>query len=173
MAERRQLARVRKRLGCEIRARNHRHFGMVLNLSAEGLFIETSANIAPGTPVGLSLAVEHERIRFELQGRVARLVRTPASPARVARSGLGVKLEEPPASYRAFVAKLLGGSPAPLPEAQPIAEDGSFDFRVELQALGGAERRTLLVSCKSEAEATELAAAELDSDWKVLTVERL
>lgn len=175
MSERRRAPRARKRLGCDIRVGTHRHFGMVLNVSAEGLFVQTNARIEPGTSVDLTLGAESDRLHVALQGRVARAVRMPRQLASVVQSGLGIRLVDPPAPYRAFVAALLGASVvgASLPPPQPIEMDGAFSYRVEMRALSGAETRTLLVSCKSAAEAGELASAELDEGWKLVSVERV
>ena len=171
MGERRRQPRVRKRLGCEIRAGTRHFFGMALNVSIEGLFIQTRARIAPGTAVELTLGAQNERVRLTLRGSVVRAVQSPARRASAGCGGIGVRLIDPSPAYLGFVSGLLDG-PNPLPPP-PMELEGSFEFRVEMQTVDGAETRTLLVSCHSEAEATELAETELDEGWKVLSVARV
>lgn len=166
MGERRLGLRARKRLSCEIRDEaQRRYFGMVINVSVEGLYVQTNARIDPGTRVELRVGDLDAGRGFALRGRIARRYQTPVQLASVAPGGIGVRLIEPPASYRAFVAGLLSASPG-------RHLDGGFSFRVEMQSELGSETRTLLVSCQTEAEAAELALAELDEGWKVLSVAR-
>jgi hypothetical protein len=174
MGERRLGLRARKRLGCEIRAKTRRYFGMVLNVSAEGLYVQTNARIDPGLVVELGLSTPIDRVSFTLRGRIARAYQTPVQLASVAPGGVGVRLIDPPASYLEYVRGLLAGSRQrgeSAPEAAPL--EGGFAFRVEMQTEVGGETRTLLVSCQTEAEAAELAQAELDEGWKLVSVARL
>jgi hypothetical protein len=149
-------------MGCEIRAGTHRYFGVVLNVSEQGLFLQTNARIEPGTLLDLTLSAANDTAQLALRGRVARRLRAPQQLASVVPSGLGVRLLDPPVAYRDFVAKLLGP-----------ARGGDFRFRVEMSEVRGTQTRTVLVSCRSEAEATELANAELDEGWKLVSVQRV
>lgn len=44
-------------------------------------------------------------------------------------------------------------------------------YRVRLKQVGGSRTRTCTVVCGSEAEAGELALAEVGEDWKILELE--
>src|SRR5262245_34441071 len=113
MGDRRLGLRARKRLSCELRVRARRYFGMVLNLSAEGVYVQTNARIDPGAPLELTLGMHHDRAAFTLVGRVARVYQTPVQLASVAPGGVGVRLVEPCAAYLAFVRGLLGSRREP------------------------------------------------------------
>jgi hypothetical protein len=149
MYDRRRFPRSRQRLSCEMRVGVHRHFGVVLDQSAEGLFLETPTRLPIGTVVGLTLRVPEHDDRLELCGRVAR-------NADGARAGLGLELIDPPVAYRKLVAAL-----APR------------EFRVELKQTQGAETRLAFVRCGTEAEAADLVTAELDESWKILSIRPL
>ena len=146
MQDRRRSPRSRQLLSCELRVGVHRHFGVVLDQSPEGLFLETPARLPIGTVVGLTLRVPERDDRLELCGRVAHA-------ASRARAGLGLELIDPPVAYRKLVAAL-----APR------------EFRVELKQTQGPETRLALVRCGTEDEAAELVMTEFDESWKILSI---
>ena len=146
MLDRRRHSRTRQRLSCELRAGVHRYFGIVLDQSPDGLFLETPTRLPIGTVVGLTLRTPEGPGMLELCGRVART-------ADGDRAGLGIELIDPPAAYLELVASLAARS-----------------FRVELRQMRGAETRLALVSCATEAEAAELVTSEFGEGWKILSI---
>jgi len=146
MQDRRRHPRSRQLLSCELRVGTHRHFGIVLDQSPEGLFLETPVRLPIGTVVGLTLRVPERDERLELCGRVAHA-------ASEAHAGLGLELIDPPVAYRELLAAL-----APR------------EFRVELRQTQGADTRLVLVRCGTEDEAAELVMTELDESWKILSI---
>lgn len=88
--ERRASARRRRRLACEIHAAGRRHAGLVVDLSAGGLFVQTQACLVPGAAV--RLRVRGERGEIPLEAAVVRLRSVPLRLASVARGGLGLRL---------------------------------------------------------------------------------
>jgi len=144
--DRRRHSRTRQRLSCDLRVGVQRYFGVVLDQSPEGLFLETPTRLPVGTVVGLTLRTPDVPGTLELCGRVAR-------NADGERTGLGIELIDPPASYLELVATFA-----------------TRQFRVELKQVRSAETRLALVSCATEAEAAELVTGELGESWKILSI---
>jgi hypothetical protein len=138
---------------------------MVLDVSTSGVFVQTTVSFRPGTDVSLTIYVPGGRM-FALEGQVARVVESPVGLKAEAGCGLAVALRDPPAAYVAWVNSLVqSNGKAQIPQARQQS------FRVQLKQMAGNETHTVLVRCGSEAEASEHALAEMDDDWKVLSVE--
>lgn len=176
MEERRSTPRAESRMLCRLRSGIRSHSGMVLDVSTSGAFVQTTASLAPGTPLSLTIYAPDAR-RFVLEGEVARVVVAPAGIKAGAGCGLGVVLTEAPKAYVTWVQSLVGkggeplrvsGAPAGGPKADPKT---TRPYQVRLREIRGDGTREVLVRCGSEAEAAELALAEFDADWKVLGVE--
>jgi Tfp pilus assembly protein PilZ len=146
MYDRRRYARSLQHMSCEMRVGVQRYFGVVLDQSPEGMFLETQKRLPIGTVVGLTLRVPERDDTLALCARVAR--GTDGAP-----TGLGLELIDPPAAYRELVAAL-----------------SAREFRVELKQTQGVETRLVLVRCGTEAEAAELVTAEIDESWKILSI---
>lgn len=104
---RRSSQRVKRRIPCEFGYEGHSYAGIVVDLSAEGLFLQTDTAIDPG--VELSMRLRPERTpEMVLRGRVVRRRFTPAVLASMIRRGVGIRIVEAPPTYYA----LLGIEPA-------------------------------------------------------------
>lgn len=118
MLERRSRPRRRGRLPCELRVDGRPHPGRVVDLSADGLFVQTEAQLPTGFPV---------EVRLQLpDGRPAELVATLAhrrvvarSLAAVARDGIGLRIRNASESYTSWLAR-HDALPRRVPSSAPI-----------------------------------------------------
>jgi hypothetical protein len=101
--DRRGNPRQRRRLGCELRVDGKTHTGVVLDLSAQGLFVRTNVQPQAGTPFTVVIRRPGGDV-WEIAVRVARKVPRAGSPP--SQRGLGLEVVEAPASYHAFVSAL-------------------------------------------------------------------
>jgi hypothetical protein len=192
--EKRQRQRIRRRITCELVHDGQPHRGIVLDLSETGLFVQTVATPAPGTALRLRLrAAGSEEV--EVDAVVARRLAVPPPLNSVARGGIGLRLQAPPASYfrllrmeadqaaarateradgeEARSALRSAGEPASARPAssQPAAADARPTFRVRVKECGGPRSRSLLMRATSEDDARQQASAQIGSGWEVLSVE--
>ena len=96
--ERRSDQRIRRRLSCELFADGHRYQGIVVDLSASGLFLQTDAALDPGTRVDVLL----KGSRFPeviVRAVVARRRMTPTLLASIIHRGVGLRIVEAPEAY--------------------------------------------------------------------------
>jgi hypothetical protein len=96
--ERRSEQRVKRRLSCELFADGHRYQGIVVDLSATGLFLQTDAALDPGTRVDVLL----KGSRFPeviVRAVVARRRLTPTLLASIIHRGVGLRIVEAPEAY--------------------------------------------------------------------------
>ena len=103
---RRTATRTKKRLACSVVIDGSRMSGIVLDLSANGLFVQTSANPPPGAELGLELELPGEPERTLLVVRVARKKVVPPRLRSVAHGGLGLRIKRAPEAYFSYVARL-------------------------------------------------------------------
>ena len=169
--ERRLEKRTRQRISCKLRVEGREHSGIVLDVSRRGMFVQTKARAAPGTPavVELSLAGRAEPLVVEAQ--VARLERVPPAVAVIWTSGLGLSVSRPPAAWLELVTAFGAGAARVAAPQRPEPPDLEQSFCVRAALIQGTRTRTLLVRCGSESAARELALAELGDEWKILTVQ--
>jgi hypothetical protein len=96
--ERRSEQRIKRRLSCELFADGHRYQGIVVDLSASGLFLQTDAALDPGTRVDVLL----KGSRFPeviVRAVVARRRMTPTLLASIIHRGVGLRIVEAPEAY--------------------------------------------------------------------------
>lgn len=96
-SERRIFTRLPYRIPCEFVHDGHRLAGIVTDVSARGVFIETSHRIPSGTE--LRLVLRDPRGAFELVGRVKREKRSHRSARQVLSGGFGVRLDVVPEPF--------------------------------------------------------------------------
>jgi Tfp pilus assembly protein PilZ len=89
---------------CELNADGKRYSGLVVDVSSGGLFVQTRANLAPGTPVALTL--RDGRHELPLQAAVARKRVVPARLACVTHGGVGLRVVGTPESYARILDRL-------------------------------------------------------------------
>jgi hypothetical protein len=118
----RRAERTRKRLPCTLFVEKRRHVGVVLDLSANGLFVQTSATPETGDRVTLECHLPGQSEPARLDTRVARRKLVPPKLRTVAQGGLGLRIENAPEPYYSFVAQVLReqiGRPAEAPKPGP------------------------------------------------------
>jgi hypothetical protein len=100
---RRRASRIRKRLGCSLKIDGRHHSGVVLDVSAAGLFVQTSAKPEPGTPVSVELSVPGSPRPLFLQAVVARQKLVPPQLLTVAQGGIGLLIQNAPEDWYTFI----------------------------------------------------------------------
>jgi len=186
--------RSKKRIPCEVKSGHHRHSGMILDVSASGLFIQTSAAHPPGTRVSVDLNLPG-RGQLVLQGSVARRKMVPARLRSVESGGIGVRLDYAPEEFFQLIARVQGASgpeakaevpsqpvakpapaarpsqaPRPATPPRPPAPPRAL-YRVRVAQAAGARSRFLDVRAESVKAAQAQVLAELGDGWKVLSCE--
>jgi len=177
--------RAKRRLACRLVVGRQRFSGVIIDLSASGIFVQTSAKPRPGDPVTLELSIPGHREPLRLEAQVVRLKLVPPRLVAVAQGGLGLRITNAPEGYFAFLTAIL---PEPRPteseEALRFEEDAGEDpaaseakpdggqagrrYRVYVRQTGGSRSRTLHVEARSAEEAAQLAFAETGDGWKLL-----
>jgi len=178
--------RAKRRLACRIGVGRQRFSGVILDLSASGIFVQTSAKPRPGDPVTLELSIPGHREPLRLEAQVVRLKLVPPRLVAVAQGGIGLRITNAPEGYFAFLTAVLPqliptqqeeaaaleqratrDAPAALP-GKPDREPPGQCYRVYVREIGGARSRTLRVQARSAEEAAQLAFAETGDGWKLL-----
>ena len=100
--ERRDQPRVRRELPCTLLAEGRRHRGIVRDLSADGLFVETPGAALLGAEVIVALRTPEGR-HFVLETSVP--YRRPVSHSLAFHStgGIGLCIQDPSSTYRRWV----------------------------------------------------------------------
>jgi hypothetical protein len=96
-SERRVFSRLSYRVPCEFVHDGHKLAGIVTDVSARGVFVESSHRIPAGTE--LRLLLRDPKGSFELVGRVKREKRSHRSARQVLAGGFGVKLDVVPEPF--------------------------------------------------------------------------
>jgi hypothetical protein len=161
MSVRRQRAeRSKKRMGCGVWVEKSRHAGIVLDISATGLFIQTSASPQLGALISVELVVPGSAAPLRIEGRVARKKVVPPQLVTVAQGGVGVRIESAPEDYYTLLAQM-----------QPNTAAATRRFRVRLRQIRGSRSRALEISAASEEDARRKAVAQAGEGWQVLACE--
>ncbi len=92
--------RYRTRVPCRVQVGESSHFGVVLNLSRMGLFVQTSASVSAGDPVELTFEGE-----APLRAEVVWQRRVPPALRTVAHGGAGLRIIGAPEEYYWLLAK--------------------------------------------------------------------
>lgn len=95
---RRGSQRIKRRIPCEFDYEGHSYAGIVVDLSAEGLFLQSDTAIEPGADLRLRLRPERSP-ELALRGRVVRRRFTPAVLASMIRRGVGIRIQEAPPEF--------------------------------------------------------------------------
>jgi hypothetical protein len=103
--DQRRFERSKVRIPCALELPESSHAGFVLDLSASGLFVQTSASAEEGTKVRLILR-EPGRDPIALEARVVRLRGSHRSVAAVRTGGLGFALSNAPEAYFQLLVEL-------------------------------------------------------------------
>jgi PilZ domain-containing protein len=96
--DRREARRIKEHIPCSLMVNGDRHPGVVRNLSAQGLFVETHASL----PLGSAAVVAFRTTRgeyFVLEASVPNRRQISHSLKLLVGGGVGLRLVEPPAAY--------------------------------------------------------------------------
>ena len=106
LENKRRHARAKQRVSCAITCEDRRYSGFVLDVSPQGIFVQTSAKLKPGSIAELELGIGvNEPAR--MQARVARTKVVPPELRSIARGGLGFFIHiEPPQEFLEFFARV-------------------------------------------------------------------
>jgi Tfp pilus assembly protein PilZ len=172
--------RARRRLACRLVVGRQRFAGVILDLSASGIFVQTSAKPRPGDGVSLELSVPGQRDALRLEAQVARVKAVPPRLVAVAQGGVGLRITNAPEGYFSFLAAILPQL-SPAAEEEALADALELDvpvpaaptaatqrYRVHVSQIGGARSRTLRVEAGSADEAGALALQTTGDGWKLL-----
>ena len=102
--ERRDFPRVRRRFPCSLLTGGHCYSATVRDLSASGFFVETDATLRRGIGVIVTVSAP-DGARFLLETYVPRNPPPSRRPSLMARSGVGLLVEDPPECYLRWVEK--------------------------------------------------------------------
>ena len=96
-AERRLFSRLPHRVACEFTFEGRKCAGIVTDVSARGIFVETTARIPNGTE--LRFVLRGPRGSLELVGRVTRERRSHRDARQVVATGFGIALDVIPEAF--------------------------------------------------------------------------
>jgi len=177
--------RVRKRLPCTLSLEARQHNGLILNLSARGLFVQTTLPAEPGTLLDLDVRDPVLGQPIPLQAAVVWRRRVSPRMTGTNQSGMGLRLLSRPAAWESMMSDLLasegvaeaaGTAASAPPEAarHTEASDASAPpapvWFVRLGQAGGPRSRHLLVESDDEPSAREEALRRVGAGWTVLEV---
>jgi hypothetical protein len=172
--QRRRHNRTKKRIGCSLVCGNQRYPGIVLDVSPQGLFVQTSASLAPGSIVNVELGVSNHQEPLRVEARVARHKQVPPRLRSIAGGGLGLHIDLPSQGFLQFYADLTRTNlPAPEKSEQPKKPPPApqLRYRVRLVQIGGSRSRLVDVECNT-LDAAERAALDAAGDgWKVIQID--
>jgi hypothetical protein len=183
--DKRSAPRTKKRMSCEINVDDARHSGIVLDISATGLFVQTNVKPSPGIVATLRLSLPGQKEPVAMKARVARKKMVPPQLLAVAGGGVGFAITEPAEAYLDFVAQM---SPE---DAEAVAKERAKDenradrgkapgkrreaapkrFRIHAVETRTGRKNTFLTTCASEQEASDQVLEQLGEEWKVLFIE--
>jgi len=109
-------------MACSLLVGERRHTGIVLDVSATGLFIQTSASPSPNQVVDLELSIPGESEVVPVRAIVARRKAVPPRLITVAHGGLGLRIENAPEAYFTMVASLQDSGSKLIETAAPDSD---------------------------------------------------
>ncbi len=175
MVERRQ-PRVKKRMTCEIVVEGRRQLGIVRDISAGGLFVQTQAHLTPGQVVDVHLPDLGGRGPLQVRARVVRQKRVPPQLVGVAGGGIGLRVLDASPAFRGFAEgarPLLEPAEEAAPEpAREQDAPASPRFHVRVKQSAGPRSRTVTTAAASAQEAEQAVLGELGPGWEVVETGR-
>jgi hypothetical protein len=102
--ERRKFQRHKTRIPCKLRANGEEHSGLVTDVAAHGLFVQTQARLEGGAAVLILLQSGHTTLT--LTGSVSRTRRAHRDAVCVRSPGTGIELASAPEEFFQLVADL-------------------------------------------------------------------
>lgn len=98
----RQAQRTTRHTSCELEVDGKSYTGVIIDLSATGLFVRTNVMPAEDTPVQVVM----RRPGGEVWKISTRVARSTGRQVTTPRRGLGLQIEEAPHAYHVFVSTL-------------------------------------------------------------------
>jgi len=174
--------RKRKRISCELMLNGARYSGIILDLSATGMFVQTTVKPGAGDGVTVKLKPPGRDRAISLETRVARKKLVPPQLLMAAQGGIGLAIVRPVPDYLDFIASLSpehaeaaarerargprSGRPA------RAAADAPKRFRVHAVETSSGRKNSYLMTAATEQAATDQVLSQLGGAWQVLFVER-
>ena len=143
------------------------HSALVLDLTSDGLFIQTHAR--PRINERLHIHLGHEDALLELNVEVVRMKQVPPSLLAAAKGGIGVRIVSAPEEYYELLAG-LGINERAKPQFELKHEPGPR-FRVRVAQVGGPRSRRVEVAASDASVARARALEEMGGGWRVLQVQ--
>ena len=185
--------RLSKRMTCAVNVGAQRFFGVVLNVSQGGLFVQTAAEVQRGSSVDLELKPAGGEA-IPLSGEVVWRRVVPAQLRGSAQGGMGVRILRADESYYTSLADWMrisfegerrpagsaaasaAADPPPSPAAaapRPPPPEPVVTYRVRVRAARGPRTRSVCVEAASVEIARAEAARYAGEGWQVIEIEAL
>lgn len=193
--------RSKKRISCDLTIAGARYKGIVLDVSASGMFVQTNVKPDAGTRIQVALTVPGVAEPVLLDAQVARKKAVPAALLTAAQGGVGLAIEKAPKAYLDYIAEVsttqanyfasqsvdadagappaasrdrAGGASVGCPRATgPDAESAAKHFRIHAVETATGTRNAYLARAESEEAAKAEVLEQLGDDWQVIFVERV
>ena len=94
----RPFPREKQRILCDLDLGGEEHSGIVIDYSASGMFVQTTAAAAPGQEVRVALRPQGQE-PIDLVATVVRHVKSHRSIAAVQHAGIGLRILSAPENY--------------------------------------------------------------------------
>lgn len=181
--EQRRKPRAKKRMTCGLNIEGRHYSGFVLDISSNGLYVQTSARPAPGTLVDLELSLPTQKEPVRLRAKVARQKLVPPELRSVAQGGIGLHVDEPPQVFADYYASVAPPDSDPAAAGLSRVADAGADrtppgegralhrYRVRVSQTSGPRSRTITLESETLEEARQKALAEVGEGWKILSAE--
>jgi len=104
--------RFRKRIPCKVRRSRSTFSGLVVDVSATGLFVQTSAAAMAGDEIDITLSGREQEPAITVNAQVVWRRQVPYQLRSMVEGGLGLKIRYAPEQYYAILAEAArsGGS---------------------------------------------------------------
>ncbi len=165
--------RIAKRLPCALQVEGRRYSGVVLNVSQNGLFVQTNAAPGRGEAVELELNAPESERSIPVRGKVVWQRVVPHQLRSMARGGVGLQIQNADESYYVLLARWMRtelpvpsreGSADTQPKAQPLT------WRVRVRAVAGPRTRTLTIEAPSLEAARTETVGYVGDGWRIIEI---
>jgi hypothetical protein len=181
--------RSKKRISCEIIVGGSRYAGIVLDLSATGMWVQTNVKSSQKSlsnskaVVTVNLTLARSGLTATVECRVARVKTMPPQFLGMQHGGIGLVVIEPSDDFLEIVASLSPEQADAVEayrkqvETERLAARRAADtpkrFRVHAVETNTGEKSTYLAMAASEEQASAEVVAQLGDAFQVLFVERV
>ena len=188
--ERRRDRRTKKRLACEMHLDDRRYLGIVLDISSQGLFVQTNAKLSPGTEMTVELTLPGTSEPLVMACKVARTKLVPLNLISVAQGGVGLRIKKPPKAFQEFVrnAGITGAfdtsesaAPAKTPgQAKPPEQATVVEkkpepkptrFRIRVNGKDNAPAQTFLVDAPNPEKARQRVVSQVGDSSRIAAID--